>query len=58
MYEEIKFDENGWLWTKSTPDGEWIKATAERTIAVLWELLKATRTDYRLASKRLADIGL
>ena len=37
MYE---VDETGWLWTKGTPDGEWVKASAERTISALWDRVK------------------
>jgi hypothetical protein len=46
MYEETKFDETGWLWIKSTPDGEWVKASAERTISELWDKLKFYRLRY------------
>jgi hypothetical protein len=46
MYEETRFDENGWLWTKGTPDGEWVKASAEKTISALWEKLEFYRLRY------------
>lgn len=43
MYYDEKFDKDGWLWTRSTPDGEWVKASAKKTVERLWEILDEAR---------------
>lgn len=58
MYEEIKFDENGWLWTRSTPNGKWVKASAERTITMLWERYNQVFDSLQEAKRRLFVAGL
>ena len=37
----IRFDEEGWLWTKKNgKDSVWTKATAERSIEILFDRIK------------------
>lgn len=45
MYYAERFDRDGWLWTRTAPKGEWVKAPARKTVERLWEMLDKALQD-------------